>query len=498
MNLGMTNSSEIITINNRKYIVRIPGAGTNRLINRHQEKQVYDTIKHLNMSDNVVHFNEENGIKVSKFINYAHNCNIHSLYDIERCISTLREFHNKKLKVDFEFNLKDTLNYYESLVSKHKINNYATYRQLIDTLLKWINTLEKESTLCHIDCNADNFLLTDTSTYMIDWEYAAMQDPHIDIAMFAIYSNLSKQDLDKLISLYFNKEVDKTTRMKIYAYAAICSLIWAVWCDYKYYEHGINYGKYHENQYAQSLFYAELVIDYLDTLSYRPIKNAIILAAGKGTRLQPLTNIVPKPLIEVNGLPIIEHTIQKLLMNNVKDITIVVGYKANQFEYLRDKYNVRLIYNPIWNSSNNISSLYYSREYLDNTLIMDGDQIIKNDEALKLLINKSGYLVYHDTIENEWSLDIAQNNTIINCYKHSKDNHNILRSISFWTNEDSIKLRRILTTIINDDKNKFWDELALFEYKDLFILHAYNSHKEDVIEIDTLDELCAIDTSYGG
>ena len=107
--------------------------------------------------------------------------------------------------------------------------------------------------LAHIDAVPDNFLFhTDENgtedIRIIDWEYAGMQDPHVDIAMFCIYSFYDKNQIDCVISLYFDGNCDKKTRVKIYCYIAACGLLWSNWCEYKR-SLGVEFGEYSQKQY---------------------------------------------------------------------------------------------------------------------------------------------------------------------------------------------------------------------------------------------------------
>ncbi len=105
------------------------------------------------------------------------------------------------------------------------------------------------------------------------------------------------------------------------------------------------------------------------------VENAIIMAAGLGTRMRPLTNEIPKPLVKVNGKRMIETIIQGLRKNGITDISIVTGYLADKFEFLTNKYSgLKLINNPYYQQYNNLSSLYVARNELKNTIILDGDQ----------------------------------------------------------------------------------------------------------------------------
>ena len=121
------------------------------------------------------------------------------------------------------------------------------------------------------------------------------------------------------------------------------------------------------------------------------VNSAIIMAAGLGNRMHPLTLETPKPLIPVNGKRMIESIIESLIFNNITRIYAVVGYKKEQFYYLKKKYGVELIDNPDFEKYNNISSLYVARDFIPESMILDGDQIINDPSVLCKEFSRSGY-----------------------------------------------------------------------------------------------------------
>lgn len=224
--------------------------------------------------------------------------------------------------------------------------------------------------------------------------------------------------------------------------------------------------------------------------------NAIIMAAGIGERLKPLTIDTPKPLLKVKGVPMIENIISFLKLNGISEIYIVVGYKKEQFEYLTKKYNVNLIDNPDYNKANNIASLYYAREHIGETLILDGDQIINNLD-ISVFNSYSGYVCIKkqdDGYLNEWMLTLDNNHKIINCKRNGGNTGFILKSFSFWNKNDSFKLRKYLEIeyIINKNTNIYWDDVAMFVHKNEFELYGYIINQNNLIEIDTLEEYLEI------
>ena len=202
---GMTNRSFLFASQGQKYIMRIPGEGTDQLINRAEEASVYKTIDGLGICDDLVYINPTNGYKITKFLAGARVCDAESDDDLKRCMEKLRAFHERKLKVDHFFDIFGKIDFYESLWGGQP-SEYKDYKKTKAKVLElkalideWVKP--EDYALTHIDAVPDNFLFTDDGLRLIDWEYAGMQDTDVDIAMFCIYALYDRKKVDHLIDI---------------------------------------------------------------------------------------------------------------------------------------------------------------------------------------------------------------------------------------------------------------------------------------------------------
>lgn len=229
------------------------------------------------------------------------------------------------------------------------------------------------------------------------------------------------------------------------------------------------------------------------------VERAIIMAAGIGKRMQPVTLKTPKPLVKVNGIRMIDTVIQGLHTNGIYEIYVVVGFLKEQFAELEQEYpELRLIENPYFNTCNNISSLYVARDYIENAMILDGDQIIYSTEILSPEFERSGYnSVWTEGKTEEW-LQTVEDGIVTSCSRKGGTGGWQLYSISRWTAEDGRKLKRHLEIEFEQKKNRqiYWDDVAMFCYPQEYRLGIWPMKAEDIIEVDSLNELAALDKNY--
>lgn len=234
---GMTNKSFLFEIHGRPYICRIPGPGTELLINRRQEKAVYDIVSPLGITERVLYFNAETGYKISEFYRNARNADNQNPEDVQKCMGIIRQLHRAALSVDHTFDLSERISFYEQLCLTNggiPFEDYPQVREWMNRLQNELQHINRPKTLCHIDPNVDNILVLPNGTLkLIDWEYAGMADPILDIAMYSIYSYCSFEEALSRLALYLEREPNEEECFVLTAFMALSGFLWSLWAVYK-------------------------------------------------------------------------------------------------------------------------------------------------------------------------------------------------------------------------------------------------------------------------
>lgn len=226
------------------------------------------------------------------------------------------------------------------------------------------------------------------------------------------------------------------------------------------------------------------------------VENAIIMAAGLSSRFAPISYEYPKSLVKVRGQVLIERQIYQLKEAGINDITIVVGYKKEQFYYLMDKFQVEIVENPEYASRNNHSTLYAVREKLGNTYICSADNYFTQN-VFEAFVNKAYYSsVYQEGKTDEWCIETDETGLIKNVEIGGIDKWIMLGHV-FFSRDFSKKFVKILEAVYDNSetKNLLWESIYLNHINELN-LYSRQYPKEVIIEFDTLDELRRFDTHY--
>ena len=224
---------------------------------------------------------------------------------------------------------------------------------------------------------------------------------------------------------------------------------------------------------------------------------AIILAAGLGTRLRPLTNSTPKSLVKVMDEPMAERQVRFLKEKGIDDITIVTGYLAEKFDYLKEKYNVNLVYNDKYDQYNNIYTMYLVKDILPDSYVVEGDVYMNNNVFKSDIKNTSYFSCYKEGFSNEWELKFDDDSNVEDIVVGDGNGY-IMCGISYWSKDEGEYIKEKLEKIsdIEDYKNLYWDNIVKENISNLNI-KIEKLKKDDLFEIDSVEDLKKAEEELG-
>ncbi len=235
----------------------------------------------------------------------------------------------------------------------------------------------------------------------------------------------------------------------------------------------------------------------LEILEPYRVKRAIFLAAGFGSRMVPITLNTPKPLVLVNGKRIIETMLDACVKVGIEEIIIVTGYLYEQFEVLLKKYpNIKFIVNHKYNEANNISSAYLVRDKFANAYVLESDLYLYNPDLIRKYEYQSNFLGKYVSVTDDWCIETK--NGIITKEKVGGYNCYQMYGISYYNSEDAKKIEKDIDLVYNSPggKEKYWEQVILDVCKKNYQIAVRECYEGDIIEIDTFNELKAIDKTY--
>ncbi len=565
---GLTNTSFIFTVKNIQYVYRQPGEGTDLIINRKHEKIALEVAKKYGFDSTYIYMDDKEGWKISYYVSSFKEPDYYNIEDSKMIIKTLKKLHSTSIEeIYWTFDpIVEAEKLEIELRKKTKIQmpDFDELKKCIIRLYKKTKGDGIEKCFCHGDTYKHNWMLTSNQTILIDWEYAGLGDPGIDVGYYIVDAMYSLEQAESFIKEYCKENYTNQVRFHYLAYSAIIAYYWLVWALYKescgtiigeglynWYtmaktyslylvnedeENNKNISRYEfdvlryiaeNNSPCDSLFISnKLLLSWdnvkaiikkgldngwfqklgqnlkitptgLKLLKPFQVDRAVIMAAGFGSRMVPITLERPKPLVKINGKRIIDTLLDSLIKKDIKEIYIVTGYKKELFNELLSKYPfLKLIENDNYNNTNNISSIIKALPHIDNCYICEADFFITNSNIISKYHFASNYLGVYVNETNDWcfkrdsyyAVDYKKGN--VNCYQAF--------GISYWNKEDSKKIRTLLPKIYKtkEGKQEFWESCVFNYYKDIFNVEINMCSKFDIVEIDNYNELIEIDSSY--
>ena len=251
---GMTNQNYLVKTTNKQYIVKFFGKGTEKLINRQDEKYNLELLKDLDLDVKNYLFDIEAGIKVNEYIESAITLDSTSIKTkFDKIAPILQTIHASGKELRGEFAPFEEIKKYESLIEeKIPYANYEAVRKEVFSLEKRLADLGVDRKSCHIDLVPENFIESPQGRlYLIDWEYSSMNDPMWDLAALFLESEFTSQEEEAFLSRY-ESEQTPVSREKIAIYKILQDAIWSLWTVYKE-EQGADFGDYGVSRYQRAV-----------------------------------------------------------------------------------------------------------------------------------------------------------------------------------------------------------------------------------------------------
>ena len=251
---GMTNQNYLVKTTNKQYIVKFFGKGTEKLINRQDEKHNLELLKDLDLDVKNYLFDIEAGIKVNEYIESAITLDSTSIKTkFDKIAPILQTIHASGKELRGEFAPFEEIKKYESLIEeKIPYANYEAVRKEVFSLEKRLADLGVDRKSCHIDLVPENFIESPQGRlYLIDWEYSSMNDPMWDLAALFLESEFTSQEEEAFLSRY-ESEQTPVSREKIAIYKILQDAIWSLWTVYKE-EQGADFGDYGVSRYQRAI-----------------------------------------------------------------------------------------------------------------------------------------------------------------------------------------------------------------------------------------------------
>lgn len=554
---GLTNLSVLFSCKGERFVYRFPGAGTDELVNRQAETYALEKAKELGLDTTYIFEDPTSGWKLSRFLPNCIPFDYNNPDHVSIALGMINTLHASNIDSPWSFDFYEEAQRISNLLLSEGAQlpaDFSELQHIMGTIAIPMRGSAGPSVLCHNDFYGPNILITDSSACLIDWEYAAMGDYGCDLGNFiAQGSGYSIEQALKMLPIYFGREATIEEQHHLIMCTAIVGWYWYVWALYK--EHsGSPTGKWLRIWYNAAKEFGAKAMSFLEPYSsqtealskeefsalvsfiddspekasspetlarlqtaglisnekitaagiaalepYRA-KRAIFFAAGFGSRMLPITVNTPKPLVRVWGTRIIDRLLDAVVDAGIEDIYIVRGYLKEEFDQLLTKYPmIKFIDNPIFDSTNNISSAVLAKDLFENAYAFESDLLIKDSSLIKKYQYSSNYLAIPVESTDDWCFAVGDDGIITEIAKGCDCPCWQMVGVSYWSKTDGKKLAIDIPDVFSQDEKSrqiFWDDVALKHRAQRYEVCVRKCDPNAILEIDTFQELQHVDDAY--
>lgn len=267
---GMTNKNYKVMIDDQNYVLRVPGNGTEKMISRVDEIKNAAFAHEIGVDADLIYFNEQTGIKISKFIEDAQTLSPEGAkkpYVMKKICQLLNQLHQCGREMENEFNVYEKIESYEQLLNELKGEYYEDYqliKQQVLQLKELMDDLEIKLVPCHNDTLAENFIKDKHDQYyLIDWEYAGMNDPMWDVAAHCLENGFNSDEEELFLKTYFKQEPKRSYKTRVLVNKIYQDFLWSLWTKVKE-ASGDDFGDYGIERYNRAKENLKLLVDQLE------------------------------------------------------------------------------------------------------------------------------------------------------------------------------------------------------------------------------------------
>ncbi len=264
---GMSNKNFKVVLKGKKYVLRVPGYGSQGMVDRSNEE--FNAIEGCRMGVNpkIRYFDPSTGVKLSDLVTNAETLDAETIQNednMRKVAEIYRKVHKHPYSLKNEFNIFDEIHKYESLREKSDAKMYDGWEDLKPKVLALKGYLEElgiEKCACHNDAVPENFIMAeDGKMYLIDWEYSGDNDPMADLAALFLESGFTKENQDFVLREYFEGDIPENAYKKILCFQVLWDTLWAQWTVIKE-ANGDDFGTYGIDRYNRAIHNLRTICD---------------------------------------------------------------------------------------------------------------------------------------------------------------------------------------------------------------------------------------------
>lgn len=236
VNDGLTNRSFRFKVEDKYYIYRHPGVGTDEYIHREGEAFAEKIAAKYGLDDTFIFVDPVEGWKVSYYIMDSHTLDYNNETEVTTALQAIKRFHDLQIKGDFDFGIWErALEFHGKInhLGEQQFNDYYELNEKMKRVYELVESDGVEAVLCHCDFYDPNILFKDGRMYLIDWEYAGNDDPACDLGTFIACSEYSLDDANRIFDIYEGETMSDERRRHFFGYVALSSYYWFEWAIFQ-------------------------------------------------------------------------------------------------------------------------------------------------------------------------------------------------------------------------------------------------------------------------